>query len=120
VSNLTHIGDRRGGRIPPPRLHFRCSYGLTVHLSKITASRPAHLSQPSIVFTFCAGCEFCIVDDILVSSRAKTGKIEKFFRPRFRPAWHAREALFAHSPGLSTRPALLTYYVRPHPQVRPP
>ncbi len=81
------LDDRGAGRIPAPQPHFRCSYGLTVNLSKSLCFVHRRNRRTSIFVTLLIRREFCIVSDPQVSSSTEIEKTEKFFR---RPCRHAR------------------------------
>lgn len=73
----SQFGNHCEGRIPPQRPHFRCSYGLTVHLSK--SLRTLRLAaRPSTVFTLLNHCEFCIVVVFFRPSRGKNQNSNDF------------------------------------------
>lgn len=86
------MDDRGAGRIPTPRPHFRCSYGLTVNLSKSLCFVHRRNRRTSIFITLLIRREFCIVSDPLVPSSREIEKTKIFFR---RPCRHTRGS--AHS-----------------------
>jgi hypothetical protein len=72
---------RRAGRLPTRRQHFRCSYGLTVNLSKICELASANEMGEQTLLYLPAHRKNRILYDSFVSSRAQNEKFEIFFRP---------------------------------------
>jgi hypothetical protein len=112
--NLDGQGE---GRIPPPRPHFRCSYGLTVNLSKSVCLVHQQNRRTGALVTLPVHREFCIVIGFRPASSAENGKSEKIFtffrRPAKGPPKSPGDPPASHSPIMKNQRQIVKSFILP-------